>query len=323
MSRMKTIAALSAGAFLFVMSLMAGPKIYSPAELWNMLVLGADERARSVIMGLRLPRILMALGVGASLSVSGAVFQAILKNPLADPYLIGVSSGAACGAAAAIVLGLGYFWVAAFSFAGSLGVITGVFLISRRMKLGGSSLILSGVSLGFILSSAVLMIFFLAGPGKVHQAVMWMMGDFSAARYDMLAYMGAFCALLIAFVALYARHLDVISMGDLYAQNLGVTPASVRALFWAAALLASICVSLCGVIGFVGLIIPHAVRKAVGPGHSSLVPWAAAAGGVFLMAADAVGRSVVRPYDVPVGIITGFAGGIFFLLFVARGREYR
>jgi len=321
-SAVKILCGIAAASVLVALSVMCGTRFYTPAELLDILSSDRSSPAFSVIVNLRVPRILMTLAVGASLSVSGTVFQAILKNPLADPYLIGVSSGAACGAAIAIVLSLDYVWIMVFSFIGSLAVIFVVFLLSKRLKLGSTPLILSGVALGFILSSTVLLIFAVSRAEKVHQAVMWLMGDFSIARYDMLPLMGVLSILLIGLVFCYRKHLDVISIGELYAHNLGITPFSVRVLFWSAAFLAALSVSLCGVVGFVGLIVPHVARKAVGPLHAVLIPSAAIGGAFFLMAADTLGRSLAVPYEIPVGIVTGFAGGLFFLFFIAGGREY-
>jgi iron complex transport system permease protein len=275
----------------------------------------------AILVKLRLPRVLLALVIGASLAVSGTVFQSVLKNPLADPYIIGVSGGAALGATAGIVLNAGPYAVAVAAFAGSIAAITAVYLLSKRMLLGSSSLILSGIALGFILQAAVLLIYALSRSDQIHRAMLWLMGDLSGARYDLISGLGGVSLLLILAVMVFHKHLDIISMGHRFSRNLGVTEGNIRILFWIASLLAAISVSLAGVIGFVGLIVPHLMRNIFGPGHLRLVPASAVGGALFLLASDMVGRSLAAPFEIPVGIITGFLGGAFFLVHMVRRED--
>lgn len=314
----KILIFLAVALALLLVSLSLGTRTISPADMVNIILGGPGSADYTILVKLRLPRAVLAMVIGASLAVSGTVFQSVLKNPLADPYIIGVSGGAALGATVAIVLDAGEYAVAAAAFAGSIVVISAVYLLSKRMSLGTTALILSGIALGFILSAAVLLIYALSRSDQVHRAMLWLMGDLSGARYGMLNWLGAATLLLMAAVLAFHKHLDVVSLGARFSKSLGVTDGNLRALFWIASLLAAISVSLAGVVGFVGLIVPHLMRGVFGPRHLRLVPAAAAGGALFLLASDTIGRSLVPPYEVPVGVITGFLGGAFFLVFMIR-----
>lgn len=305
---------LLAGLALLAAAMSLGTRTILPWDVPGVLLGGPGGVDYTILVKLRLPRVLLSLIIGASLAVSGTVFQSVLKNPLADPYIIGVSGGAALGATAAIVLDAGPYAVALAAFVGSLAAVSAVYLLSSRLRLGSTALILAGIALGFILSAAVLLIYALARTDQIHRAMLWLMGDLSGARYDMLDGLGLASLLLVAAVMGFHRHLDVISMGDRFSRNLGVTEGNIRALFWLASLLAALAVSLAGVIGFVGLIIPHLMRNIFGPGHLRLVPAAAFGGAFFLLVSDVIGRVLAPPYEIPVGIVTGFLGGVFFLV---------
>lgn len=309
---------LMTGFSLVALSLFLGSKTITPSGMARLFIEGPGSVDYSIVVGLRLPRILLALVIGASLAVSGTVLQSVLKNPLADPYIIGVSGGAALGATVAIVSRGGPGVVAAAAFAGSLVSITGVFLLSKKMRLGTTGLILSGIALGFIFSSAVMLIYALSRSDQIHRAMLWLMGDLSGARYDMLKGLGILSLILVMAAMAFHRHLDIISMGDRFSRSLGVTALDVGALFWIASLLAALAVSLVGVVGFVGLIVPHVMRNIFGPSHLRLIPASAAGGAIFLLISDSIGRSIAPPFEIPVGIITGFLGGAFFLVHMIR-----
>jgi iron complex transport system permease protein len=314
----KVLILLVTGLALAAVSLSIGTRLMLPWEIPGIIAGGPGGVDYTILVKLRLPRVLLSMVIGASLAVSGTMFQAVLKNPLADPYLIGVSGGAALGATAGIVMNAGPYMVAGAAFVGSMLAITGVYLLSKRMSLGSTSLILAGMALGFILSAAVLLIYALSRSDQIHRAMLWLIGDLSGARYDLLGALGGMSFLLLIAVMAFHRHLDVISMGDRFSKNLGVTEGNMRALFWIASILAAISVSLAGVVGFVGLIVPHLMRNIFGPRHLRLVPAAAAGGALFLLVSDAIGRSLAPPFEIPVGIITGFLGGAFFLVYMLR-----
>lgn len=312
----------AAGAIVLVLALSSGTTHIAPLDMVRALSGDPGTAEYRILVHLRMPRVLMAIVAGASLSVSGAMFQSLLRNPLSDPYTIGVSGGAALGASAGIVLGAPFALVAVFAFAGSLAAITLVYGLSRMRGLGPGGIILGGISLSFIFSSGVMLIFALARAEMVHKALMWLMGDLSLARYDALNRMGLFALVLLGAAFLLHRHLDVISFGGDFARSLGVAGTDTRTVFWVGGLLAALSVALAGVIGFVGLIVPHAVRALVGPVHRRLLPASAAAGALFLVVCDTIGRTFAMPYEIPVGVITGFLGGIFFLvLLLKRGRS--
>ncbi len=316
--RLKVILFFTLCSALAVLSLCFGSSFISPARVFHALAGDGSSAERAILLSLRVPRLVLALVVGASLSVSGALFQALLKNPLSDPYTIGVSGGAALGATVAILLSLKSILIMAFAFAGGIAVITLVFFLSRRIRLGSTSLILGGIAVSFILSSAVLLIFALARAEQVQRAMYWLMGDFSLARYAILWRAAVFSAAVIIITFFYHRHLDIISFGDAFAKNLGVRERDIVSIFWIASLLSAVSVSLAGMIGFVGLVIPHTVRYIFGPDHRTLLPASALGGGLFLALCDAAGRSIAPPYEIPAGIITGFGGGIFFLVLLLR-----
>lgn len=309
---------LLAGATLLVLSLSLGSTVISPAKAWKALTGDGSSLDYLILVNLRIPRVLMALLVGSSLAVSGALFQSLLKNPLSDPYTVGVSGGAAFGATVAIALSLGNFFITLFAFGGSLLAVSLVYALSRKRIFSGESLILTGLAVSFILSSGVLLIFTLVRAESVHRALLWLMGDLSLARYDLLGSMGLFPAALILLAMAYSRHLNIISFGEEFSRNLGVRDRDIRNLFWIASLLSALSVSMAGTIGFAGLIVPHMMRSLFGPHHARLLPASAVGGGIFVMACDAFGRSVHPPYEIPVGIITGFLGGIFFLFILLR-----
>ncbi len=317
-ARYRALILLAAGLSLVALSLFIGAKTITPAGMARLFIEGPGSIDYTIVVGLRLPRVILALVIGASLAVSGTVLQSVLKNPLADPYIIGLSGGAALGATVAIVSRGGAAMVSAAAFSGSLVAIAGVFLLSKRMRLGTTGLILSGIALGFILSSAVMLVYALSRSDQIHRAMLWLMGDLSGARYDMLKGLGILSLLLVMAAMMFHRHLDIISMGDRFSRSLGVTGFDVGALFWIASLLAALAVSLAGVVGFVGLIVPHVMRNIFGPSHLRLIPASAAGGALFLLVSDAIGRSIAPPFEIPVGIITGFLGGIFFLVHMIR-----
>lgn len=315
---LKTAALLALGVAILLLALCAGTSFIPPGKVLTILA-GLDHSAeRGIVMGLRFPRALMALVIGASLAVSGTLFQALLRNPLSDPYTIGVSAGAAFGSSVAVVAGASHTYVVLGAFAGSIAATALVYGLAKRLRLGSTALILGGISLGFILSSCVLLLFAMSRAEEVHKALLWLMGDLSIARYQLFGRVALLSLLLMAMGFFYSRHLNIISFGESFAKNLGVGQGAVNNVFWIASLLSAVAVSLGGVIGFVGLIVPHAMRAIVGPDHRALLAASALGGGLFLLLCDTLGRSLAPPFEIPVGIITGIAGGAFFLVLLVR-----
>lgn len=300
-------------------SLLAGTDLLPADRLLCLISPSAFSDCR-IITELRLPRVMLAFTAGAALSVSGAVFQALFRNALAEPYILGVSGGAAFGTA----LGVLFFQsvpVLIFSGSGSFLAVISVYIFSLKSRFGSNGLILSGMSLSFILSSAVLLLYSFSRSDQIHKAVMWMLGDFSSSS-DYTA--GIYSVIIIALcmlIMIFPKHLNIISFGDNFSKTLGVPKSSAVILFFTASACAAVTVSAAGVIGFAGLIVPHAMRKIFTAEHSVLIPAAFFGGGIFLSLSDAIGRFAIPPYEIPAGIVTGFVGGFFFLALTLTGRR--
>lgn len=276
---------------------------------------GSSSLHEVIILKIRLPRVLFAALVGASLSVSGAAFQAVLRNPLADPYILGVSGGAALGSVLALTLG-GYsvLMLPVSAFSGALIALLAVYLVARSSRGDSHTLILAGVMVGSLASALLLFFLWLAPADSVRNAVFWLAGNLSNVRVDWLPW--GYCISLSAFFVLWrqARVLDLFTQGEDCAADLGLDVSRARLwVFTAAGLLVAMAVSMAGLVGFVGLVIPHVVRLLWGPRHARLLPAAALAGAAFLVVADALSRMVLAPAELPVGVVTALIGAPFFL----------
>lgn len=283
-----------------------------------------SKSADLIVFSIRLPRILLSYLAGAALSVSGAGMQGIFRNPMADPYLMGVSSGASLGAAAAMILGLqmsflgmGAISISAFIGAG-LAMLVVLALSGRRA--GGITLLLSGVAVGAFLSAALSGLLAL-NRESAESVYLWTMGSFSAASWPKVAMAAPVITAGCAAMCVFARDLNAMLTGEEGARTLGIPVARVRlVVILISTLITSTAVSMCGVIGFVGLMVPHAVRLISGPDHRSLLPISALSGGLFLLIMDTVARSVAS-VEIPVGVLTALIGGPFFLVMLRRRRN--
>ncbi len=281
------------------------------------------SQASIIIWQLRIPRIMLGLLVGAGLACCGVVFQAMLRNSLAEPYTLGISSGAALGAAIGILNNLGGIHIAVFSFLGSLATISLVYFIASKKRFSNTALILSGVVLGFLFSSIVLLILALARQEGIHSGIIWLMGDLSCMRPELLKVVSFFIVGGILTLFIFSRDIDIICLGDQKARHLGLDTSSIkRVLFLASSLIAGACVSSSGIIGFVGLIIPHMARWMFGVKHTRLLVAAALMGAIFLIFCDTLARIIIRPLELPVGVITGIFGGFFFLVLLLRAKKW-
>lgn len=281
---------------------------------------GGSELAGAVVFALRLPRVLLAALAGAGLAVAGAAFQALTRNPLADPAVLGVASGAAFGAVIGQMAGLEGSFLAtlglsAVAFAGALVAATVVYLVaSVGGRLPIQTLLLAGVITGLFFSAAITLAISLVDLGRLGGILHWLMGSLSAFGYRPVAVMALGCAVGIGAVYAQARALNLLAVGEESALQLGVEAERVkRIIFVAASLLTAVVVAHTGPIGFVGLIVPHAVRLAAGSDNRLLIPVAAGAGAAFLVLADTLARLVVRPAELPVGVVTAFCGAPFFV----------
>lgn len=280
-----------------------------------------------IIMTIRFPRVVIAALVGAGLALSGAAFQGLFRNPMADPYVIGVSSGAALGAILSIIAQS--FWrtpvhygipIFAFVFA----VFT-IILVYNLARVGGNvpvmTLLLSGIAVNSLLSALVSLSMFFSGD-QLHQIIFWLLGGFSGRGWDYVLMFVPYGVIGATIIFIYARDLNALLLGEESAQHLGIEAEKVkRYLLVAAALLTGACVSVSGMIAFVGLVIPHIVRMMFGADHRILLPSVALTGAIFLLLADVVSRIVVAPGELPVGIITALVGGPFFIFLLRRQKN--
>ncbi len=278
-----------------------------------------------IFVGVRLPRVILAALVGAALACSGVILQAILRNPLADPYILGISSGAGLGVIIAVLSGVTWtFWggspIAVFAFAGALGTVWLVWCIGHFTgKSQVTSLLLAGVVINAFFSAVIMFLTSIAKSEQVYSTIFWLMGNITEKSLSVL-WVSAGCILAGIIVLFTISHkLNILTLGQEEAKGLGVDPTKIRIIaFGFAAFITAIAVSLSGLVGFVGLIIPHGVRLVFGPDHRQLLPVSGIIGGAFLVTADTLARTIVAPAQLPVGIITAIAGGPFFLVLLAK-----
>jgi len=287
------------------------------------LVAGTNKVFSYVVLEVRLPRVLTAAVVGAGLSIAGVVFQGILLNPLADPYTLGISAGAAFGASIALLLNLGAFGVysvPAFAFAGAVATLFAViFLSSSGGTSSSTSLILSGIIVAAILSAGISFIKYVADE-QVSIIIFWLLGSFASKTWTDVLITFSFVSIGFIICMFLARDLNIMSLGDRSASSLGINPNSTRiTLLVTASLITAVCVSVSGIIGFVGLIIPHLMRFIVGSDVRRLLPASALAGALLLLIADTVTRAIL-PAEVPIGVLTALLGGPFFC-YIFKNRQ--
>lgn len=273
-----------------------------------------------ILIQVRLPRLLLGLLVGACLASVGVVLQALLRNPLADPYVLGVSSGAALGVALAILMGIGTTFLALSvlplcGFAGGLLSLVVVYRMALSYgRLPIHSLLLAGVILNSIFSALIMFITSIMEPNRSAGTMTWLMGTLTAPSYPALAILACYLMGGLFLLLKQARQLNILTLGEESARSLGIETEQVkRQIYLLSALITGAVVSVSGMIGFVGMVIPHAVRLMLGADHRLLLPASALVGGMYLMIADTAARTLLTPAEIPVGIITALAGGPFFI----------
>jgi iron complex transport system permease protein len=286
-----------------------------------------DNAAATIILDIRLPRVILAGLVGAALAIAGATYQGLFRNPLADPYLIGVAQGASLGAVIAFLLpaawnisGLGVIPV--FAFIGAVMSTVVVYLLSRVGKtLPVTTLILAGVALSALLGSIVSYLIINSGE-KIHGIIFWIMGSFSLSRWTEVLIVLPYIAVGAAVIIIFARLLNVMQLDEEQAQQLGVNVEKFKLiLLGAATLITAASVSFVGTIGFVGIIIPHAVRLIWGADHRFLLPLSILTGAIFMILTDLVSRTVLAPTEIPIGVITAICGAPFFLYLLRKRKK--
>jgi iron complex transport system permease protein len=277
----------------------------------------------AIVWQIRLPRVLLACFVGAGLSLVGASLQSVTRNPLADPHLLGISSGGAFGAILALMhtgLFLGGLTVPLFAFLGSLvatAMVLGVVQFTRSTS--ADRMILAGVAVSFIVMSAANVLVFLGDPKATNTVVFWMLGGLGLAQWSNLIYPLTVLVGCASYFWLKSGELNAMTVGDETASTLGIPVTRLRIkIFAAGALLTGVMVAFSGIIGFVGLMVPHIVRMLVGGDYARILPVSALLGAIFLVWADIAARTVLAPEDIPIGIVTGLIGGGFFLWLLGR-----
>ncbi len=315
---------LGALILIGITSLSFGTVTYSIREVWNSIVAGNGEESAVVILrGIRLPRVLLAMVIGAGLSVAGATFQALLRNVLAEPYILGISSGGAAGAVLAVVLNLGFsnFTVPLFSLVGSGLVMILVYALgNRRGFMDPNALLLSGVMAGAFFNAIILLLVALFNQ-ETRTAYLWLLGNLGSADYPALLLVST--PVIIACIILFfnAKALNLMAMGEETAAFLGAEVDTLkRRSYFLASLITGLAVSVSGIIGFVGLIIPHLCRLLFGADHRLLLPASFLVGAIFLVLCDLVSRVAIAPTEIPVGAITAVVGvPVFVYLLKRRG----
>lgn len=284
---------------------------------------------RDILIQIRIPRVLLAAAVGSSLAVSGAVFQGLFRNPMADPYVIGISSGAALGAVFAMLSGFsltlgGFGAVPLFAFFGGIATITLVYSMARvGQAVPVMTLLLAGIAVSAFLSAIVSLLTYFAGE-KLHMVVFWMMGGLGGATWQQVKIMLPYALVGYICVSLFSRELNAMLLGEETASNLGVDTEKVKKiLLVGASLLVAAAVSTSGIIGFVGLVVPHFIRLVAGPDHRFLLPASAVLGGTLLIATDMLARVIIAPTELPVGIITALLGAPMFIYLLKKRRKLR
>ncbi|MGE7113514.1 FecCD family ABC transporter permease [Lysinibacillus sp. NPDC047702] len=318
------------------LAVMVGSVSITPLYVWQVILSKIpivqnfieQDWSRSqeiIIWQIRVPRVLLAAIVGAGLAIAGAAIQALVRNSIAEPYILGISSGATVGATAVIILGafsfLGIFALSASAFLGSLLAILLVFFLARvGGRISVFRLLLAGMAVSFILSAVSNFILMMAKQENGIKAVMyWMLGSLAGAKWSNIIIPTAIFIVVFALLWLHYRNLNLLLLGEEAAVTLGVNIQQFRLqLILLVSLLTGVLVAVSGSIGFVGLIIPHIVRIIVGSNYKYVIPISALLGGIFLVWADAIARILIAPEEMPIGIITAFCGGPFFIWLLRR-----
>lgn len=281
----------------------------------------------NIVMNLRLPRILLSLLVGFGLAYSGVVYQGVFRNPMAEPYLLGVSSGAALGATIASVIPfsiniLGFSFVSVSAFLGALLILNLIFMLTNRKEyMSVHVLLLAGLAVNSLVSSIISMIM-MFNPDRLEDVYFWTMGSFRTANYTKIVFV--LIVVIITVILTYPsyKQLDIMLLGDEQAMSLGVNVAKVKKrLLMLTSFMTAVVVASCGIIGFVGLIIPHLVRIVVGPSHRKLLLLSGIFGSGFLLMSDTIARSILETKEISVGIITSFLGVPFFIWMLLRNKK--
>lgn len=322
--RMVMVVALLSVPALLLASLILGDQTVSRADLANLLDGSATEQIRMIVMDLRLPRALMALIAGIALGVAGAIAQAVMRNPLAEPGILGINAGAAFAGGLVIVSlkGAGPALLPLAGFAGATLMAAAVFALSWHNGASSLRIVLIGIGLGALAGAGTSFLIAFADVADVQRLMIWLAGSVYGANWEALRLLSAGLVVPVSLVWLFARQLDLLRFGDDIAASLGQRVNLTRALLiLLCTAISGATVAACGLIGFIGLIAPHVARKVVGAGHARLIPASALVGGILLTAADLAARTVIAPAQLPAGIVTALIGAPF-LGYLLWGRRH-
>jgi iron complex transport system permease protein len=285
------------------------------------------ETSKIILLNIRLPRIILAVIIGIALSTSGVVFQAIFKNPMADPYILGISAGAAFGATVVIILGISFSFIglSAISLGAFIGAISTTAIVYNIARINSKvpviTLLLSGIAISFFLSALINLIMTF-NHDQVEKIVFWTMGSVSAASWNSVMVSIVPVSIGVIIFLIFSKDLNVILMGEETAQNLGVNVELLKKiLLVVASIVSASVVAVSGIIGFVGLIVPHAVRIVVGPDHRKLFPFTIITGALFMIIADTISRVALEPTELPIGVITSLIGAPYFIFLLIRNKK--
>ena len=336
-SRAVALTLLLAGLLVggVVLSAITGQLPITPTEVAGSLLRAigidtdwapTDPIVESTLWVVRFPRILMALVVGAALAVAGAVMQAIFGNPLAEPGVVGVSSGAALGAATAIVVGASVLGVAGVAVAAFLGGLVATLLVYVVSRAGGRTevvtLLLTGIAVNAIAQAGIAFVLFVADSASREQIVFWQLGSLGGSLWSQVAVVAAVAVPGVLVALALARRYDLLALGERNARHLGVDVERLRLMsIVLVALLTGVAVAFTGIIAFVGLVVPHLIRMIIGPAHRGLVLASAVGGGALLVIADLLTRTLVAGAELPIGMLTSLVGGPFFFWLLYRQRR--
>jgi iron complex transport system permease protein len=324
---------LGACGVLLLITVTAGVGIgsvpLSPAAVWHVIASQLSGHPDNTVAGIivwqiRLPRVLLAAAVGAALTTAGSVVQVLVRNALADPFLLGVSSGASVGATAVLLFGafasLGVWSLSVGSVLGALAAMAAVFLVSRTSRqLAPTQLILCGVVLSALFESVTSFLIFRGNPQAAQSILFWLLGSFGNANWSQLPIPAACLLVAMGYLLAQARALNALAMGAEPAASLGVDVARLRRnLFIATSLMVGVAVAVSGVIGFVGLVVPHIVRLMVGSEHRRVLPVGVLFGASFMVVGDLLARTIVSPQEMPIGVITAFIGAPTLIVLIRR-----
>ncbi len=330
---MKTGPVKTASAVLLVVVMIVATTIGSVSiplgDAWAVITghltgntAGLDPVSDQILWQYRVPRVVLAALCGAGLSVAGVVLQALVANPLADPYVLGISSGASVGAVLVLTAGVGTLGVSSAAFLGAAASVAVVFALGQqRGRLVPTRLVLVGVAVGYVLSALTSYIQLRANPNELKSVMFWLLGSVAGARWEQLGLVSAVVLITVASLMLYGRRLNALVTGEESATSLGVDVRRARVgLLLTSSLLTGTLIAVAGGVGFVGLMIPHLVRLLVGADHRRVLPLAALGGALYLVLVDLLARTVDSPNELPLGIFTAAFGAPFFLWLLRRGR---